>query len=323
MRRRLDAGSLNQKLIPRFCFSICEMAIQISEMNDGCLAGLADLLNAEYKNSYDFIPYDENRILSEIRRRSMRVFIASRGSEIIGLIAIHSHGEENEEHISWLAARHEDDQLEIENMLIKTVQQDSKDQTIIAMVEEGSPRIKDWLDRGYVLCPGFERMSARLDGPKVVPEVAEGIKLRSLKNGEEQKLIEAMNAGFGWNRLEEGIVDIWKAEDPPFTEEWVQVAESADRIVSAVVAKPDTEYSRFLHSRRGYLGPAATIPEFRNKHLASALTARAMNFLLEKGMVSVRLGTSELNVSSNALLRGLGFKVDVIHKILRKDKSAS
>jgi ribosomal protein S18 acetylase RimI-like enzyme len=43
-----------------------------------------------------------------------------------------------------------------------------------------------------------------------------------------------------------------------------------------------------------------------------------MNFLFEKGMNSVRLGTSEQNVSSIALLRSLGFKVDVVRKTLRK-----
>jgi ribosomal protein S18 acetylase RimI-like enzyme len=68
----------------------------------------------------------------------------------------------------------------------------------------------------------------------------------------------------------------------------------------------------------GYLGPAATLPEFRNQHLGSALTARAMNFLFEKRMTSVRLGTSEKNVSSIALLQSLSFQVDNVRKIMRK-----
>jgi ribosomal protein S18 acetylase RimI-like enzyme len=96
------------------------------------------------------------------------------------------------------------------------------------------------------------------------------------------------------------------------------VAEAGERIVSTVVAKPDTDYNKYTHLRMAYLGPAATLPEFRNKHLGSALTARAMNFLSEKGMTSVRLGTSEKNVSSIALLRSLSFQVDNVRKILRK-----
>lgn len=161
-------------------------------------------------------------------------------------------------------------------------------------------------------------MSASLDGLKRIPKVAGGIRLRSLGCGEEEELIEVMNTGFGWQRLELGDLERWKSEDPPFSEDWVQVAEIDERIVSAVVAKPDTDYNRYLHLKRGYLGPAATLPEFRSKHLASALTARAMNFLFEKGINSVRLGTSEQNSSSVALLRTLGFHVDNVRKVLRK-----
>jgi ribosomal protein S18 acetylase RimI-like enzyme len=43
-----------------------------------------------------------------------------------------------------------------------------------------------------------------------------------------------------------------------------------------------------------------------------------MNFLFEKRMTSVRLGTSEKNVSSIALLQSLSFQVDNVRKIMRK-----
>ena len=166
-------------------------------------------------------------------------------------------------------------------------------------------------------------MSAKLNGLRPIPEFDKGVKLRSLRPNEEEKLVAAINAGFGWQRLEPGILETWKSEDPPFNEDWVQVAEIGERIVSAVVAKPDTNYVKCLHLKRGYLGPAATLPEFRNKHLASALTAKAMNSLFEKGIDSVRLGTSEENISSITLLRSLGFQVDIVRKALRKElKSA-
>jgi ribosomal protein S18 acetylase RimI-like enzyme len=143
-------------------------------------------------------------------------------------------------------------------------------------------------------------------------------KLRSLRTDEEEQLIDAVNKGFGWKRLERGDLETWKSEDPPFTEEWIQVAEFGGKIVSVVVPKPDTDSNKYLHLNRGYLGPAATLPEFRGKHLASALTARSMNLLFQKGMESARLGTSEKNVSSIALLHSLGFKVDNVRKILQK-----
>jgi ribosomal protein S18 acetylase RimI-like enzyme len=162
-------------------------------------------------------------------------------------------------------------------------------------------------------------MSAKLHSLKPIPKLAEGIRLRSLRPDEEEKLIAVVNAGFGWQRLEPGVLETWKYEDSPFSEDWVYIAEIGERIVSAVVAKPDTNYMNYLHLKRGYLGPAATLPEFRNKHLASALTAKAMNFLFGKGMDSVRLGTSEQNISSITLLRSLGFQVDNIRKTLCKE----
>ena len=190
--------------------------------------------------------------------------------------------------------------------------------TISMMVDEKSSRIPDWINRGYTLEPGYQRMSAKLDRLRPIPKIDEGIKLRSLANDEEEEFVEAVNAGFGWKRLEIGDLETWKSEDPPFSEDWVQVADVNGKIVSVVVPKPDTDSIKYLHVNRGYLGPAATLSEFRNKHLGTALTARAMNFLFEEGMDSVRLGTSETNVSSNALLRRLGFQVEGARKTLRK-----
>ncbi|MFZ1039467.1 MAG: GNAT family N-acetyltransferase [Candidatus Bathyarchaeia archaeon] len=296
------------------------MTIQISELTNKHLPIAVGLLNEEYRNSYEFIPFDEERILSQIRQRGLKVLVAEENGDVLGLIGTHTHAEEHlEEHVSWLAACEGHNQRAVENILVNEIEKDAKGGTVMTMIDEGSPRINDWINRGYALHPGFQRMSATLDGLKPIPELAEGAKLRSLRPDEEEKLVTAINAGFGWQRLELGVLETWKSEDPPFSEEWVQVAEIGQRIVSAAVAKPDTDYVEYLHLKRGHLGPAATLPEFRNKHLASALTARAMNFLFEKGMDSVRLGTSEQNVSSIALLRSLGFQVDIARKILRKD----
>ena len=281
------------------------------------LPAIARLLNDEYRHSFEFIPFDEERILSQIRRRHLRILVAEENDEVIGLIGTHSH-ENSEEAITWLAASIRHDQKAVEELLLKELESVVKADTISTMIDEGSPKIIDWINRGYLLRPGFQRMSAKLDGSLSVPWVKENIELRSLRMNEEELLIEAVNKGFGWKRLERGDLETWKSEDPPFTEEWVQVAEAEERIVSVVVAKPDTDSRKYLHLDRGYLGPAATLPEFRNMHVASALTARAMNFLFQHELDSVRLGTSEENVSSIALLQNLGFRVENVRKILRK-----
>jgi len=293
------------------------MTIQISPFSQEHASAIAALLNEEYKNTYEFIPFDEKTVLSHVRKHHLKILVAEEKSKPKGFIGTHPE-EHSEESIHWLAAQNGNDHASIENMLIREIEKNAKEDTVSTMIDEGSPRINDWVDRGYVLQPGFQRMSAKLNNLKPVPKVAEDITLRSLNAGEEEKLVAVMNAGFGWPRLEAGALQTWKTEDPPFSEEWVQVAEINPRFVSAVVARPDTDYERYFGLKRGYLGPAATLPDFRNKHLASALTAQAMNFLFRRGIESVRLGTSEQNASSIALLTSLGFQVDNVRKILRK-----
>lgn len=293
------------------------MTLETSEFANKHLPDVVRLLNDEYKDSFEFIPFTPERVLSQIRRRRISILVAEKNGNVLGLVGMQPE-ERGEENISWLAVREGPDRGLIESVLVNEVEKNAKSDTISATVDEGSPRINEWINRGYELNPGWLRMSARLAGLKSVTKDAKDIRLRSLRPGEEEDLVGVMNAGFGWQRLRLGSLETWKSEDPPFDEDWVQIAEMNERIVSAVVAKPDTDHVRYLHLQRGYLGPAATLPEFRNRGLASALTIRAMNFLFEKGMNSVRLGTSEENVSSINLLVGLGFHVDSVRKVLRK-----
>ncbi len=296
------------------------MPIKISAFTNKHLPILVRLLNKEYRSEYDFIPFDEERVLSQKRIRGLKILVAEESEKVLGLIATHSHAEEPpEEHVSWLAVQQGYNQRKVENMLVNEIEKNAKGCIISATIDSGSPRINDWIKRGYVLSAGFQRMSAKLDRLKEIPEVDTGVELRSLRPNEEEKLVETINAGFGWRRLEPGVIEIWKADDPPFNENWVQIAQVGEQIVSAVVARPDTDYTKYTHLKRGHLGPAATLPEFRSRHLASALTARAMNFLFEKGMDSVRLGTSEQNAASISLLQNLGFQVDIIRKVMRKE----
>jgi ribosomal protein S18 acetylase RimI-like enzyme len=292
------------------------MTLKISSLESKHLPFVAELMNEEHRGSSEFIPFDVMRILSDIQRRKIRVLVAEEDEQVVGVIG--THADDRGEDIHWLAACEGQEGRIIRDALVKEAERNAVGESIMTMIDESSPEIKEWQRRGYVLEPGFQRMTAKLHGPTPVPDVDRGIRLRTLGPDEEAELVEAVNAGFGWERLELGDLEKWKTEDPPFNEEWVQVADADGRIVSVVVAKPDTNFNKYMHCRMGYLGPAATLPEFRNKHLASALTAQAMNLLFEKGMNTARLGTSETNVSSNALLRSLGFHVDSVRKILRK-----
>lgn len=292
------------------------MTIQVRKFADKELPTLVNLLNKTYRGSYEFIPYSEETLLSWLQGGRLQILVAVENGEILGTVA-HNDSQWGEE-IEWLSTSESSGQKTIKNELVKEAEKCVKGTTVFTAVDAGSPRINEWIERGYRLEGGLYHMIAKLDGLKPVPKVPEGIVLRSLKLEEEKEFVEAVNAGFGSERLKMGIVQRWKNDCPPFNEEWVHIAETSNKIVSVVASRPDANYNKFFNGRRGYLGPAATLPEYRGKSLASALTCRAMNYLFEKAMDSVTLYTSEQNIPSVALLRKLSFDVGHHWRFMRK-----
>ena len=293
------------------------MNLKITAFAREYASSLVRLLNDEYANSYEFIPYTVDKLLKEIEERNLTVLVARGNGEILGCIALHAghHGE----HIEWLASLKGVHQQVVEEMLVSEVEKRVAGSTLSVRVDAESPKMRFWIERGYKAEDGFYHMVARLDGIKPLPQIPEGTIIRSLKPEEEKALVETVNNGYGWERLREGFIAQWKAEHPPFDESWIHVAEIDGKIVSAVASRPDTEYNKFYNAKRGYLGPAVTLPKYRGRNLASALTCRAMNFLYEEGMDSVALHTAEQNTPSVTLLKKLGFEVKHVWKFMHKN----
>lgn len=97
-----------------------------------------------------------------------------------------------------------------------------------------------------------------------------------------------------------------------------QVAKSKGEVVAAVVTRTDWEFNAHYCAKRGYLGPAATLPEHQGKGLATALTAQAINFLHEQGFEQVCLYTSARNQPALRVTESLGFYIGHEWKILTK-----
>ncbi|MBX5321955.1 MAG: GNAT family N-acetyltransferase [Candidatus Bathyarchaeota archaeon] len=287
------------------------MGFHIRGFHDGDLPRLVELLNGVYRNSYEFVPFTEEKLRLEIVERKLRVLVAEEKGVVFSCVAYGRSPWGME--IEWLAASEET----IRDALVEEVEKNVEDE-VFTTVDFGSPMMNFWVRHGYKAEGGLYQMVARLDGVKPLPEVPAGTVIRSLKPGEEKLLIETVNSAYGWERMRDGSVARWKTEHPPFNEEWIHVAEIGEKIVSAVVSRPDTEYNEFFKAKRGYLGPAATLPDYRGKNLASALTRRAMNFFYEKGMDSVALYTVEQNTPSVMLLRKLGFEVGHHWRFMRK-----
>ncbi|MGQ9506551.1 MAG: GNAT family N-acetyltransferase [Candidatus Bathycorpusculaceae bacterium] len=292
------------------------MTIRIRSFNSKDLPILVKLLNERYADSYEFVPHTVDSLLSRIREDNLTVFVAEEDGEVLGSAA-YNDGHWGEE-IEWLAVSKIPNQKILKNALISEIEKQVKGEKVFTAVSAESPEISEWIERDYKAEGGLYHMVARLHGLKPLPKIPEGTILRSLKSDEEEKFVEAVNAGFGRERVAVGDIGRWKSGSPPFDEDWIHVAELNNKIVSVVVSRPDTKYNKFFNGKRGYLGPIATLTEHRGKNLASALTCRALNFLYEKGMDSVALYTSEENIPSITFLQKLDFKVGHHWKFMHK-----
>jgi len=293
------------------------MPVQIRSYKNEDLPLLVRLLNRTKQGSYEFFPFTEQKFQQWIIEGKFEILLAELNGETIGSVA-YSDGHWGEE-IRWLAVTENPVSKLVEESLVKEIEKHVKRSEIFTSVDAGSIEIDKWMAFGYRCEGGLCHMQARLDGVKTVPKAPDGIVMRSLRPDEEMALVEAVNAGFGWERLKMGLIQRWKEDCPPFTEDWIRVAENNDRLISVVASRTDADYNKRFGGKRGYLGPAATLPEFRGKNLASILTRRAMNLLFEKGLDSVALYTSEQNVASTTLLRKLGFEVAHQWKFMRKN----
>jgi ribosomal protein S18 acetylase RimI-like enzyme len=295
------------------------MTVQIRSFIDKNLSSLVKLLNETRKESHEFIPLKEEKFRSQIKEWDLKILVAEEEGEIIGSVA-YNNGHWGEE-IEWLCVRESPNRKHLENLLVREIETHVKGEKIFTVVDAESPKINKWAERGYKPEGGLYHMIARLDGSKPLPKVPEGTIISSLKTEDEKDLVEAVNAGFNHERLKQGVLQKWKTECPPFSEEWIHIAKLDNKIVSVVVSRPDVKHNKFFGGKRGYLGPAATLSEYRYKNLASALTRRAMNVLFAKGMSSVALYTTEQNVPAVTLLRRLGFKIRHHWKFMRKKVS--
>jgi hypothetical protein len=255
-----------------------------------------------------YMHYGDGDFLSWLKKRGIEILVAEDGCEIIGSAA-YNDGFWGEE-IEWLTVRETANRRNVEDALIREVEKYVKRGTVFTSVNPGSPKIEEWMQKGYFPNGGLNYMVTKLAGLKPLPKIPDGVLLRSLRPEEEREFVQLVNAGFDFERVKMGDIQKWKTESPPFDERWIHVAEIDEKFVSVVVAKPDIGYNRFFNARRGYSGPATTLREHRRSNLASALTVRAMNWLFTQEMDSVCLFASQANIPSITLMQKIGFEIE-------------
>uniref|UniRef100_A0A7C3ERP9 GNAT family N-acetyltransferase n=1 Tax=Candidatus Methanomethylicus mesodigestus TaxID=1867258 RepID=A0A7C3ERP9_9CREN len=294
--------------------------ITVRHLAPADVPSVVGIINAQYDGSYEEVPFTAGSFSKYVMGRKTIVLVAEDNGRIVGAIVYVVWPWGN--CIDMLAAIQTAENQEIEDLLVRELEQSVRAGSIYTNVEEGSPQIRRWELRGYYLEGGVYHLTVPLSGKREVPQPRCGAALRSLRRGEEGALVELINRSFGFKRLDMEEVRSWW-EVPGFSEEWIQVAELDERLVSATVCMLDNEYFEHFGRKRGYLGPAATLPEYRKMGLTSALTVKAMNFLAQQGMESAAMYVIDGNSESLGLAHKLGFRVAKHWVHMNKDLAGS
>lgn len=269
------------------------------------LPKVVSFLNEAEAGSYEFIPYDGESLQAELKEASSVLLATDDQGCITGLAYLgrHWYGETVTLYIR-------PGQWEVGDLLLSALEPRTQTGALSTSVDTcDRERLAFLLARGYCAESSLYQMTADLDRRRRLPHLPAGCILDTLRTDEEEALIQLANTAYAGERLRPGILARWRAQNPSFNTDWVQVVRCDGQLVATVVARSDREYNEHFHANRGYLGPAATLPNYRGKGLSQALTAQAMNFLRERGMRAVCLHTWERNEPAVRLTTRLGFRV--------------
>jgi GNAT superfamily N-acetyltransferase len=274
------------------------------------------LLNEAEAGSYEFIPYGEESLRAELKGASSVLLATDDQDRITGFAYM---GQQWYGETVTLHVRPGPKQWEVGDLLLSALEPRHQTDELSTLVETfDHERLTFLQDRGYRSDSSLYRMAADLDHRRRRRRLPAGCIIGSLKKDEEEAFIQLANTAYAGDRLQPGVLAQWQAQDPDFSTDWIQVVRCGGQLVASVVARSDWEYNEYFHANRGYLGPAATLPGYRGKGLSQALTARAMNFLRERGMCTVCLYTWEGNQPAVTLTTNLGFRVAHEWKIFSK-----
>ena len=270
------------------------------------LPKVLSLLNEAEAGSHEFIPYGEESLQAELKGASP-VLLATDDQDHIagfGYLSRQWYGE-----IVTLHVRPGPGQWGAGDLLLSALEPRNQTGELSTLADTfDHERLGFFLERGYRSDSSLYQMTADLDHRRRRRRLPAGCTIGSLRTDEEEAFIQVANTAYTAERLRPGILAQWQAQNPDFSTDWVHVARCDGQLVATVVARSDREYNEYFHANRGYLGPAATLPSYRGKGLSQALTARAMDFLRERGICIVCLYTWAGNQSAVRLTTNLGFR---------------
>lgn len=268
---------------------------------------LTSLVNDALRGSYEFIPRAEKDVQERLAGASCILLATDDEDRIAGFAYLRQdwYGE-----TLTFSVRPGANQEEVADLLLPIIEPQNKTGIVSTSMEpHNHARLALFTARGYIRESSLYQLIAHLDHPLPLPQVPASYDVRSLRPDEEDALIELANAAYQGERLRPGILARWKEGDPTFDSDLVQVAEYEGQLTALVAARSDRAYNEHYCGRRGYLGPAGTLPTHRGHNLSKSLTARAMNLLRERGLGTACLHTWDKNPSALAVARSLGFSI--------------
>lgn len=280
------------------------------------IAEIAALLNEAYRDSYEFTPRTEEDVRARLTGASCILLAVNGQDRILGLAYLRQdwYGE-----TLTFCARSGANKEEVADLLLPVIEPQNNTGDISTSVDgRDGEELAFFAARAYEPESSLYQMLADLEKQLPLPALPDGYVARSLRPDEEEQLIRLANTAYDGERLRPGILARWSAEDPIFDVDLIQLAEYKGELVALVAGRSDREYNQYYNARRGYLGPACTLPSHRAKGLVKVLTARAMNVLRERGMHTVCLYTWGGNQPALRLTRKLGFRIEHEWKILSK-----
>ena len=145
-------------------------------------------------------------------------------------------------------------------------------------------------------------------------ELPAGLEIRPIDMSLARRVWHADIEAFAdhWGGFDHSDANLQRWLDAPTTDLsiWV-VAFDGDEIAGGVINSIDEEQNAALGYRRGWLSSVFTRRAWRRRGLASALIARSLEVLRERGQDSAALGVDADNPSGAlGLYEGLGFRVD-------------
>jgi GNAT superfamily N-acetyltransferase len=158
----------------------------------------------------------------------------------------------------------------------------------------------------------FEMTRPTLDGVAEAP-LPDGLELRPIGRERARQVWDADIEAFGdhWGGFDHSDEHLarWLAEPSTDLSLWV-VAFDGDEVAGGIINAIDAAENAALGLRRGWLASVFTRRRWRNRGLATALIARSLTRLHERGMTSAALGVDADNPSGAlGIYERIGFEV--------------